>query len=192
MQNELYHYGVKGMRWGVRNDHKPSGRKLGRRAFSDENFHRETVIVKTKNGETLSITEDKTPAFTRLIAKHSPKIRQELERSKTCTIRDKNGKRVGDLQVYKESKTSLNVVWLGIDGKNRGRGYATAVMRGVTKFARDNNLSQITLEVPDISPDARRVYEKEGFVAGERISDDGVWGGLTRMTKKIYGGAYNE
>lgn len=185
----LYHHGVKGMKWGIRRDRtkKSKSRKSDRYNFEDKKFHQEKTIVKTKYGETLSLIEDKTPALTRLIAKHSPKIRSELEKSKACTIRDKNGKRIGDLQVYKESKDSLNVVWVGIDDAHRGKGYATAVMKGVTEFAKNNGLSQITLEVPGNSPDARHIYEKEGFVAGEMISDDddGVWGGLTKMRKKI-------
>ena len=40
----------------------------------------------------------------------------------------------------------------------------------------------MTLEVPGNSPDARHIYEKIGFVAGEQISDeDDIWGGLTKM-----------
>lgn len=52
-----------------------------------------------------------------------------------------------------------------------------------------NNLpprnKQLTLEVPTNSPDARHIYEKQGFVAGKRISDDDVWGGLTEMKRKL-------
>ena len=190
MSDEVWHYGIKGQKWGVRRYQNEDGSLTSsgkkRYAFKDEKFHKEKMLVKTKRGETLSITEDKTPALTKLIAKHSPKVRDELERSKVCTIRDKNGKRVGDLQVYKESKDSLNVVWLGVDNSNRGKGYASAVMSGVTKFAKDNNLKYVTLEVPSNSPDARHIYEKEGFVAGETISDpDDVWGGLTKMRKRL-------
>lgn len=121
-----------------------------------------------------------------MIAKHSPKIRANLENSKNCVIRDKNGNRVGDLQIYKESEDSLNVVWVGVDDAYRGRGYATAVMNGVTNFAKQNGLKQITLEVPGNSPDARHIYEKEGFITGRQISDDNdVWGGLTEMKKML-------
>ena len=59
-------------------------------------------------------------------------------------------------------------------------------MSGVEKYARDNGLKQITLEVPGISPDARHVYEKQGFVAEGRISSsDDVWGGLVKMRKTL-------
>lgn len=33
---------------------------------------------------------------------------------------------------------------------------------------------------------ARHIYEKQGFVAGKQISsEDDVWGGLTKMKKKL-------
>lgn len=207
--DSLCHHGIKGMKWGVRRYQNPDGTltNAGKLRYSDgetrktssfsrtshgkqnssrANFHTSKIVAKTKNGETLSITEDKTPAFAKLIAKHFPKIRNELERSKNCTIRDRNGKRVGELQLYKETPDSLNIVWLGVDEGNRGKGYAQSVMKAAEKFARDNNLKQLTLEVPGISPDARHIYEKQGFVAGEKISDDDdAWGGLTKMRKKL-------
>ena len=195
--NELYHWGIKGMKWGVRRYQNKDGTltPAGKKRYSDEytssrektsRFHGEEIVAKSKNGDTLSITENKTPALTRLISKHSPKVREELEKSKICTIRDSKGEKIGDLQLYKESKDSINVVWVGINKSERGKGYAQAVMSSVEKFAKENGLKQITLEVPGDSPDARHIYEKQGFVAGEKISsDDDVWGGLTKMTKKL-------
>ena len=206
--NYVCHYGIKGQKWGIRRFQnedgslkaagegrydKTSGSKKPKAGsnkkanfeFADKKFHKSDIKIKTKNGDALTISEEKTPKLAALIAKHSPRVREELERSKVCTITDKNGKRVGDLEVYKESKDSMNVVWVGIDDAHRGKGYATAVMKTASKFAKENGCKQITLEVPGDSPDARHIYEKQGFVAGEQLSSDDVWGGLTKMTKKL-------
>lgn len=53
------------------------------------------------------------------------------------------------------------------------------------KTSKKNGNKQITLEVPGNSPDARHIYEKNGFVAGKSISEDDVWGGLTKMKRKL-------
>lgn len=180
---DIQHYGVLGMKWGVRKNRESSSKRYN---YKDKNFHKEKLIAQTKNGDTLTITEDKTPAFTRFLARHNKRVREELEKSKAGTIRDKDGNRIGELQLYKESPDSLNVVWLGVDDAYRGRGYATAVMQAATDFARDNGMKQITLEVPGISNDARHIYESQGFVAEGKISDeDDVWGGLTKMRKRL-------
>lgn len=40
--------------------------------------------------------------------------------------------------------------------------------------------------VPGISPDARHIYEKQGFeVVGQISDEDDVWGGLTAMKKNL-------
>lgn len=47
-------------------------------------------------------------------------------------------------------------------------------------------MKQLTLEVPGISPDARHIYEKQGFeVVGQISDEDDVWGGLTSMKKNL-------
>ena len=93
-----------------------------------------------------------------------------------------NGKKVGDAEIFKESEDSLNVVWVGIDDSERGQGYASAAMKGIIKYAKGAGFKHVTLEVPGISPDARHIYEKLGFEAGNLISDiNDVWGGLTEM-----------
>ena len=92
----------------------------------------------------------------------------------------------GSIQLFHESSTSVNVTWLGINNKNRGQGYAQAAMKFAEDYSRKSGAKQITLEVPEISPDARHVYEKQGFkVIGKISSSDDVWGGLTAMKKKL-------
>lgn len=171
--DELYHYGVKGMKWGIRKD---------KRSGSAKSTNREIIVAKTKNGTKLVVSKNPTPAFTRFISKLSPKVRDNIQRSDICKIQA-GGKTVGDLQLYRESPDSINVVWVSVSKKHEGKGYGTAVMKGVVDYAKKQKLKHVTLEVPGVSPNARHIYEKIGFKStGEVLGDsDDVWGGLTKM-----------
>lgn len=176
--NELYHHGVKGMKWGVR-------RKRKQDTKYDHKNELDKTVLKTKNGSEISLVREPTPRLTKLIAKMSPKVRDTLSRSDIMRIKVK-GEPVGDLQLYKESPTSLNIVWVSVNSKDEGNGYGTAAVRGVIDYAKKTKMEQVTLEVPGTSPNARHIYEKLGFKAEKVISDeDDVWGGLTAMKLKL-------
>lgn len=164
----LEHYGVKGMRWGVRKV-KPQSISLS---------------AKTKSGETLTLQGDKTPLLAKAIAAVSKKVASEIEKNDNITIRDGEGKKVGDLQLYRESKDSMNIVWVGIDNKHEGKGYGQAAMKSAIDYAKEKKLKTVTLEVPGISPNARHIYEKLGFKSGKTNKSD-VWGDLTDMKLEI-------
>lgn len=126
-----------------------------------------------------------TPKFAQFISKIFPSIKDNILRDKQFNI-NANGKRIGDLEIFKEAEDSLNVVWVSIDKSERGKEYGSAVMNGVVKYAKQEKFKQITLEVPGDSPDARHIYEKLGFKATKVISnEDDVWGGLTQMILKL-------
>lgn len=178
-ESYLYHYGVLGMKWGVRKD---KSIKTIKNRNTKSNFS-----VETKNKERLNLEVDSTSHISKFISKFSKKVADNIERTSLYTI--KKGKdKVGNLQLYKVSPEELNVVWIDINKKFKGNGYATAVIDGIISNAKKDSYKYITLEVPGKSPDAKHIYEKAGFKYVETLStpdDDFVWGGLTAMRKKL-------
>jgi ribosomal protein S18 acetylase RimI-like enzyme len=168
MSDYLIHYGIKGMKWGVRKQ-KPHA----------------DYTVRSRDGDLIEMRRSKYGLLGKAIRRVSPKLAAEQDKTHIYDAYV-NGKKVADLTLYKESDTSINVVWLGVKSNQRGKGYAQAILESSAGRAKAAGFKQMTLEVPGNSPDARHIYEKQGFVAGKQISsDDDVWGGLTKMKKKL-------
>lgn len=192
MTNELYHHGIKGQRWGVRryqnfdgtytNAGKKHREELNAQKTLNSYLDERTVLTtKNKNGTEITLEQLKRPALAKLLAKGSKHVREQQYNFKNFDIKV-NEKKIGNLEIHQESPDELNGVWLGIDNKYRGNGYATASLLCAIDYAKQKDYKVFSLEVPGISPDARHIYEKIGFVAGEKVSDDDdVWGGLTKM-----------
>ena len=161
----LEHYGVKGMKWGVRKEP-------------------DVVLRKTlKDGGELKVTKDPPPAIAKFLSKLSPSYKASVDKGAFFTLTDKEGKKVGDASFRQDSPDSLNLSWIGVKSKHRGKGYASAALEGVVKYAQDKGLKRLTLEVPGDSPDARHIYTKLGFKdkPNQKVEIDPYWGGLTEM-----------
>ena len=180
VDNELQHHGVKGQKWGVRRYQNKDGSLTpeGRKRYSDSIAD---TKVYTKKGVEVTLRKQPTTLISETIQKLSPSARENANHSDFVDI-TVGGKRVGDLQLYRENPKSINVVWVSVNSKHEGNGYATTVMKAVVDHAKKQNLDTVTLEVPGISPNARHIYESIGFKAKGKISDDDdSWGGLTAM-----------
>lgn len=172
---ELLHYGVKGMRWGVRKERSatPELKSLGP----------QSITRKTASGEEITISQKPPSAIERFLGRHSAKYREEYGKGAFLSIKNKDGKKVGDAMVEKKSKDELYLLWLGIKKSERGKGYATAVMKAAEEFGRKEGFKKLTLEVPGNAKDAEHIYTKLGFKITKQVVDpsDNIWGGLTEM-----------
>lgn len=180
----LEHYGVKGMKWGVRKDASKSTYK-DRVAELKNNSSFESFTVKTKNGETVNV--DPAPQF-KIAAYVNAISRKHTENTlkNSFMVMSVKGESVGDASMVRESKDELYLNWLGVDDAHQGKGYGSAVFDAAVKHGRDLGVKKITLEVPGNAPDARHIYEKRGFkptreLTAKEIKADPFWGGLTPM-----------
>ena len=178
--DELRHHGIKGQKWGVRKYQNKDGSLTveGKKRYADSMADTKTY---TKKGVEVVLRKQPTPLISKVASKLSKSARANADRSDFLNI-TVGGKKVGDLQLFKEDPKSLNVVWVSIDTKYEGNGYGQTVMKAVVDHAKKQKLDRVTLEVPGISPNARHIYESIGFKAKDLISDeDDAWGGLTAM-----------
>lgn len=182
ISSDLYHHGIKGMRWGVRRFQNKDGSltDAGKKRYSDDGS--ELINIKSRNGDLLTLNRQKSPALTRFLANRGNTNAKKTIKAESSYLIEKDGKKIGNLELTKESRNSLNVNWVSISPKHNGKGYGTSVMKEVINLAKRNGYKQITLEVPGNSPNARHIYEKLGFKdQGSLTSDDDIWEGLTRM-----------
>jgi ribosomal protein S18 acetylase RimI-like enzyme/2'-5' RNA ligase len=170
------HFGVKGMKWGVRKD-RPDTEPL-------KSLGPDSVSRKTKSGETITLQKVQASKFQEFLGRHSKGFREEYSKQASLNILDSSGKKVGDAMVQKRSKDELYLEWLGINKSERGKGYASAVMKAGRDFGKQEGFKKMVLEVPGNSPDARHIYENLGFkYIGEANggAKDPIWGGLSQM-----------
>lgn len=181
----LEHHGIEGQKWGVRNGPPYPLDEDNKSKVEKKNTHLSGSLDEqiTIKGMKTTLEELKRPAISRLLTKLSKRILDQSLNSKQFKMKVPGlDKSIGDVELFQENDTSLNIVWIGVNNKERGHGYASSAMDSIIDFAKKRGFKQVTLEVPGESPDARHIYEKKGFKeVGSVSADDDVWGGLTAM-----------
>ena len=185
--NSIFHYGVKGMKWGVRRSQAQLDRAAGRRATRTKSGSNELEVsqdgksLMTSNGSGISLKERAPSKLIAAAAKLSPALANQVAKSKVLTIHAE-GEEVGGITLMEDSPESMNVVVISVDKKHQGNGYGTAVMQSTVDYAKASGKKEVTLEVPGTSKAARHIYEKMGFEAvGELGESDDIKDQLTAM-----------
>lgn len=156
LEDFLEHFGVKGMRWGVRKS-EPTG--------SPKQPKGELVLEHNfRSGEKVAIYKSPPSLIAKTLSRMSKGYAKDVENYPQFNFHDKNGVRIGEGAFVKNPKTKeLYLDWVHVKAKHRGKGYASAAMKGVIKYAQNEGYKKMTLEVPGNAPDARHIYEKLGF-----------------------------
>lgn len=184
----LAHFGVKGMHWGVRKEDSSSG--SGKSTALNQNKEPQLMLTKKfSSGDSVSIYKDPDSSLVRLLSRHFPNYAEDASKLANFTFRDKDGTKVGDATFARESPDSLYLIWVGIKRNHRGKGYASAGLKGVIEYAKKENIKTLRLEVPGNAPDAQHIYTKMGFKQDGATSGNkkDVWGGLSDMKLHLDG-----
>jgi ribosomal protein S18 acetylase RimI-like enzyme len=175
-EEALIHFGVKGMKWGVRKE----------RAKNLKPLITKDITRTTKNGDKFTLAAKPPTKLHRVLAAASKNYAKGYREGALLTIKDKQGKKIGDANFWHKDKDTVYLNWISVNQSARGKGYATAVLKAAEDHSRAAGKKKMILEVPGNAPDARHIYEKMGFkVTKEADKKDNVWGGLTTMEKKL-------
>jgi len=152
---------------------------IKRKLFSYYSDGPETIKLKE-----LELRKTKPSFLAKLLSKLIKSVRNNIDNSLFYNIYEGN-KRIGEIELFRESNKEVNVVWIGINQEFRGKKYAQTILEYFIDYTRGLGYKEMTLEVPEISPDARHIYSKFGFKETGKLtgSEDVVWGGLTAMKK---------
>lgn len=181
-EEALAHFGIKGMKWGVRKE----------RASNLKPLVTKTITRTTKNGDQFTVEPNPPTALHKALAFASASYAKNYQNSSYLSIKDKNGKEVGNgnFWVDKNDPKAMYLNWITVDKSARGHGYASEVLRAAEDHSRAKGMNKMKLEVPGNAPDARHIYEKQGFKVTKEAdpkeaAKDPVWGGLTHMEKQL-------
>ena len=176
-EEALEHFGIKGMKWGVRNDKSPLVGLTGGKV----------ITRTTANGDTFTVSQRPPNKLIKSLAAISDNYRNSYNQSASLVIKGEDGKKIGEAGLWIKNKDDLYLNWVHIEKSARGRGYASEVLKAAGEHAKTKGMKRMVLEVPGNAPDARHIYEKMGFnPTGKTMgAKNDTWGGLTEMEYKF-------
>jgi ribosomal protein S18 acetylase RimI-like enzyme len=179
--DDAVHFGVKGMKWGIRKDYLAYQNKV----------HRATpgalkTRVVTKNGDVLTIEKEKPGALALAVGKLIG--RKPPDYLSAMVIRDKDGKKVGSFQAWREGKHTIRGEWLEVKKSAQGQGYSEAAIRGLLASAKKQpGLKEVRLQVPSDAAAAKHIYSKLGFAKDKDLGVTPTYGNIEDWVHNVDG-----
>lgn len=164
-QEALEHFGIKGMKWGVRKQDVSKSDEIAQ-------LKEKPIVRTTKNGDVLTLSSRPPDTILRAIALVHPGSRRRIQNGAFLDISDKKGKKVGTASFWHEDKDTMHLAFIKIEKSERGKGYATEMLKAAAEYGKRTGKKKMTLEVPFDAPDARHIYEKLGFKVTKEAGDD--------------------
>lgn len=185
---DIVHYGIKGMRWGVRRSDAELAKARGGRKLKEEILDKSAgarqTSVTTKSGETISITKQPPNPLAMAIGRMTG--RQPPDYISTMNINDSSGKKVGSFQIWNEEPGVVRGEWLTVKGSSQGKGYSRAAIEGLLVAAqKDPDIKTVKMEVPVEAAAARHIYSSLGFESYKVLGETDQFGVIEDWKKDV-------
>lgn len=170
--SNLYHHGVKGMRWGIRKYQNKDGTLTpeGLKRYQDAEAKKSvfgtasSYKVKTRSGDEITVEPVKPLSAGEKIVNALLGISEKDQLGRrgdaNYTLKDSNGKEIGELSLISKDKDVAYLDWITVYDDNRGKGYATDIINDLLQKAKDSGYSKVELNA---LKDPRPLYERLGF-----------------------------